>query len=668
MGQTFVYNTGKAEEEKGTFKLAFGVFIDGTLNNKDNTDLRNKHARGSETNPDYTLSNKEIEKLEADAYDKVKNKKRIAALLENKYRSPAEQAELDAVPDKDRYLVASHRTWLDKQGTDNSFSNDYSNVARMWKYCKKSPYSLYVEGMGTDKASKDSQDGFAFGAGLTGIRARVRNGCEQIAELIVTEKRKQKDNKLTNITLDVFGFSRGAASARNFVHEVQLKSGYGKVRDFDIPDGFYPINPHSTREDMPKEKYRRAKVDVDEMEVDESYLVDGRLPQMGHLGYQLLKMGVFDFEQLKDITVTIRFIGLYDTVSSYFEQGGIGEYDVSGNIQDGGLSKILNEATGTNFNTNVDPLKLNQLGSYQQLVHFTAKNEHRRNFSLTRVPSANIVNHQGNIKTVERNFPGVHCDIGGAYMNEKEVVDEIGTSLSDGGYNATVFDALPGSSIFHKTGLRALKQDLINQYWYKEEELEIKIQLGYIPPFTTFWKLTGTRNLKKEYSYIPLHFMEEYAVKTPMKDYFTFSIVDAFPLDSFLKNVKEHLHDYVFGEDIEWEFVPDEVLEERKKEREEKERSEIEFEKSLLAHNLVQKPVYDNLDPTKYQPDVILQQITTIEPEPEKSDAIELETITVAKHSPHKMLRKLRNEYLHWSANRDWFGMEPNDDRKRVEF
>ena len=686
MGQTFVYNAGTAEEVKGIFNLSFGVFIDGTLNNKDNTDLRNKYARGSADKPDYSLSNTEIEKIEKGAYAKVKNKSRIEALINNKYRTPEEQQELDAVPERDRYLVASHRTYKDKLGTDNSFSNDYSNVARMWQYCKKKPYSVYVEGMGTDKASKDSQDGFAFGAGLTGIRARVRDGCMQIAKTIKTEKDRKTDLNLKYITLDVFGFSRGAASARNFVHEVQLKSGYDKIKKLTIPDGYEPFNPnpYSTRDEMPVSKERSATVDVDEMEVDSSLLVDGKLPQMGHLGYCLLKTGAFDFEELKNIAVYINFIGLYDTVSSYFEQGGIGEYDVNGNVQDGGFGKVLNEAMGTNFRKNVEPLKLNKLGNYHQLVHFTAKDEHRRNFSLTRVPNANDIDHQGNVKTVERNFPGVHCDIGGAYMTEPEIVDEIGTSWSDNNYKTSVLDNLfPVAKLFHKTGLRALRQDLIHQYWFEEEQLKIGTQFGWVPPFTTYKKLTGTRNLKKEYSYIPLHFMEEYALKTPMKPFIVSSVVDKFPLDSFLKNVKGYLHDYViydkdsmsetsFREEPEWEFIPDEILEQQKKEIQERDKLAKELERNLAEPNKNLKPVYDILEPSIYESDlpIELQKPEKFEEKITLLDevvvgAIELEPVVVIGYQDQKMLRKLRKEYLHWSSNRDWFGMEPDKDRKR---
>ena len=43
MTQTFVYNSGAPKEIDGeTIRLEFGLFFDGTLNNKENTDLRLK--------------------------------------------------------------------------------------------------------------------------------------------------------------------------------------------------------------------------------------------------------------------------------------------------------------------------------------------------------------------------------------------------------------------------------------------------------------------------------------------------------------------------------------------------------------------------------------------------------------------------------------------------
>ena len=95
MGQTFVYNSGEEELKKEELQFVFGVFIDGTLNNKDNTDMRSKYARGATgnaedgyTNIDYSKSNKQIEEEDEKEYDKIKNKKRIKELLAKRDKTP----------------------------------------------------------------------------------------------------------------------------------------------------------------------------------------------------------------------------------------------------------------------------------------------------------------------------------------------------------------------------------------------------------------------------------------------------------------------------------------------------------------------------------------------------------------------------------------------------
>ena len=56
------------------------------------------------------------------------------------------------------------------------------------------------------------------------------------------------------------------------------------------------------------------------------------------------------------------------------------------------------------------------------------------------------------------------------------------------------------------------------------------------------------------------------------------------------------------------------------------------------------------------------QEVATQEPE---IRTIDLPEVTVTAYDSQTMLRKLRNEYLHWSSTRDWFGMQPNTNRKR---
>lgn len=681
MGKTFVYNTGAAADDikKEELRVSFGIFIDGTLNNKTNTDMRNKHSRGKDAdgNIDYSKDNATLESEDQKKYKKIKNKGRIEELLSKKNKTPAEEAEFRAIDERDKYLVASYRVplnefGLDRMGTDNSYSNDYTNVARMWQCCEQKKYAIYVPGMGTDNLMRDSTDGFAFGSGQTGIRARVRNACEQIADKVAQKMAESDDaTKLTQITLDVFGFSRGAATSRNLVYEVNHDSGYANAMKKRIPCGVeYIENPYSESGSVRIQKMRDAFVDADNYEIDNSYLIRDQLPKMGHLGYSLLKKTSLDFDDLKNVEIIVRFVGIYDTVSSYFEENGVRDhYDDYGNVKDEGGGKLIKEAWSTHFNDDVSELHLNNLHC-QKVVHFTAKDEHRQNFALTRI-------NQIPGRFIEKNFPGVHCDIGGAYMTEKEVIDEIGTQMKDRHY-VSVF---PNGFFDDKIGLEALRRDLIRQYWYKEDQIETKIQWS-LPPYR---KLTGIRGkkiegtedqyegVKKEYSYIPLHFMETYARSTEMKEYFVEETAVKFPLDDFLTHVESYLTPYALDETNEvkeWDFVSDEVIEQRRLERIEKERREAEIqeiEQKLKNHTYeyeeLKMPI-DNLRVEQYKPKLDFETLKIPQKEPEMK-TYTIEGITVVGYSGQTMLRKLRNEYLHWSSTRDWFGMQPNEGRKR---
>jgi hypothetical protein len=639
MGKSFVYNTGTSKDDvpKKHLELSFGVFIDGTLNNKKNTELRRKYRYkdvelteeqkkmqngGLENLTDEQIK-ESVEKDEA-AYDALDNKE-----ITNK------------TSEKDQYLIASHRSWLDKKGTDNSFSNDYTNVARMWKCCDEVKYAIYVEGMGTKDNLMDSQDGFAFGSGTTGIRAKVRKGCKDLAIKILNSKKDNDSKTVTQITVDVFGFSRGAASARNFAHEVNVKKAYAP-KQTEIPDGFYPVNPYSTRDEAPRQKYRTALADDDGVEIDSGGLVNGMLPRMGYLGYCLLKDGVVSAEELEDIRIVVRFLGVYDTVSSYYERNDrLGIYDYKGElIDDDQIPKLAVQKFSSQFLENVKPLNLNNFGYVQKIVHFTAKDEHRLNFDLTRVAGANLVT-----RIIEKNFPGVHCDIGGAYENETEIKDKLEVAR------------------FHHGRLKELMEQLIKEYWFKEDQIDIDGKFLNFITFGTIGRVINTsRPVQKEYSYIPLHFMEEFCRQTSMKDFLIRKTESDYPIDSndFLTSVRTHLRGYVFNDGKEWEFKDDQQLEiekapkEGQKERQEKELATPLYDLNQEGDYSKSKPLSDYIPASKEAP-------------PVDSKTINLEEVVVKGIDAQKALRKLRNEYLHWSSHRKWFGMEPNANRKRVE-
>lgn len=123
----------------------------------------------------------------------------------------------------------------------SSYSNHLSNIARLAElYVSESSarnrgqglkvyYPVYVSGAGTTSGGRDSLlTGQSFGRGLTGVVAKVERA---FAKTEARLKRFQQDNPgclIEALEFDIFGFSRGAASARHFVNEI-LKREQGAL-------------------------------------------------------------------------------------------------------------------------------------------------------------------------------------------------------------------------------------------------------------------------------------------------------------------------------------------------------------------------------------------------------------------------------------------------------
>ncbi|WP_336688050.1 phospholipase effector Tle1 domain-containing protein [Chryseobacterium bernardetii] len=604
MGKTFVYNTGNNTPPIDELHLEIGVFFDGTLNNLKNTELRQKYKDGKNkiesTDSDEVVAKKE-EAIEATTKQQ-----------EKEYDNLDHKKNPDAGSEYDQYLKAIHRSRLDKMGVDNSFSNDFTNVARLYKCCEQNTYAIYIEGIGTLDNRRDVDDGFQYGSGITGVRGKVRKGCEKLADRIkvIIRNSLNADKQFTKIYIDTFGFSRGAAAARNFAYEI---NGKKRAKDVEIRKsrkvvGYTQFNSPEGPVMVPE--YGDIWLDKDDTEVDPQYIIDGKLPKFGFLGYYLLSKDILTKEELEDLELDVRFIGVYDTVSSYEEYGDMG------GMRRVGWEGMKHSVLGPkyNFGDDVEQLQLLNPGSYFKAVHFTAENEHRENFSLTRFPGS-----------IEKEFPGVHCDIGGAYESGKETVDEIETS----NHKPVWF-------------LNKRRQQLIDEHWFNKDQIEINNSfLNVLTMGAVYRKITGIRFLRKEYSYIPLQFMEElgknlYDHQLNIKTETTYSIEH----DNYLNQTKDILHHYVFDGGEKWNFKPDEVVE---KERQERARARLENPEP------VQEPI----------PDEVVDKDGNI------IKTKTLQEVVVTAYHPQTLLRIIRNKYLHWSANRDWMGMDPNNDYQR---
>lgn len=115
-------------------------------------------------------------------------------------------------------------------GDDTSYDNALSNVARMWQPMHKDPdgpdIGVYIEGMGTIRLQGDSLKGYAMGTGETGIVSRAQQAFEPL-KAIVSKKRGELGPPAI-LELNLFGFSRGAATARHFASLLRNRAEMAK--------------------------------------------------------------------------------------------------------------------------------------------------------------------------------------------------------------------------------------------------------------------------------------------------------------------------------------------------------------------------------------------------------------------------------------------------------
>jgi hypothetical protein len=142
---------------------------------------------------------------------------------------------------------------------------------------------------------------------------------------------------------------------------------------------------------------------------------------------------------------------------------------------------------GLSFGSSVSELGLALSGVPQQVVHLTAGDECRENFSLTDITSSIGVGY-------ELTLPGVHSDVGGGYGEREDETRE----LHYGAHG-----------------------QLIAEGWYTAEQVHTKSEGVYSPQtgqkLYTRYTTTGVRRgLKWDYQFIPLAIMREFATKNDM--------------------------------------------------------------------------------------------------------------------------------------------------------
>ena len=126
---------------------------------------------------------------------------------------------------------------------NNSYDNGRTNIAIMEPHLLDTSdgYDIavkaYIEGQGTFDLEGDDTKGYAFGIGASGVAGRAEQGINRGVDKIV-EPIDPDDFCIKKLTIDVFGFSRGSATARYAIH--LLLKGCTKW-DSEYSDGYEKI-------------------------------------------------------------------------------------------------------------------------------------------------------------------------------------------------------------------------------------------------------------------------------------------------------------------------------------------------------------------------------------------------------------------------------------------
>ena len=150
-------------------------------------------------------------------------------------RSFAEQLERDClIPYENDEISREECEWRIRLMMGDSYANGLSNVAKLWdlyvegrnelddavRYRRK----LYAPGVGTKTGGDDVLYGAITGMGESGVVQQVKGVFVDLAreakEILQTLSVEQRNRPFERLTLDLFGFSRGASAARHAVHEI----------------------------------------------------------------------------------------------------------------------------------------------------------------------------------------------------------------------------------------------------------------------------------------------------------------------------------------------------------------------------------------------------------------------------------------------------------------
>ncbi|WP_426485418.1 phospholipase effector Tle1 domain-containing protein [Flavobacterium sp. 2] len=373
---------------------------------------------------------------------------------------------------------------------DDSYTNDFTNVARGYDTIDAdAPFNInvYIEGISThDLESDDIFPDVALGMGDRGVKAKVVKACVEAGKKILKYKGKEIDELIVN----VFGFSRGAAAARHFLH---VANSNATIFSRDDNNNAIIIAPHA---------YQGMTSGDLKINIKYQNIVD----KHGYFAACLLK------NNINPKKIKFNFVGLYDTVASY----------------------------GLYHGNDVADLHLDAIKKAHFVFQLSADDEYRENFDLTDITSAGL-------NGLEYTLPGVHCDIGGAY---KDMEDETSVLYykRESIYNLMIHSTDQEVQKFREIVIKDgwYKPHQITAGVSHDSDLDDEVAKGSVEDSETFYTVVGIRKeLRNIYDKIPLKKMLYYSNQFGVK-YNTIIIEKSHEINEpFLQQVYNQLLNYM---------------------------------------------------------------------------------------------------------------------------
>jgi Uncharacterized alpha/beta hydrolase domain (DUF2235) len=428
-----------------------------------------------------------------------------------------------------------------------------------------------VEGIATEDLKKDNSFlGLGLGQGDTGVEAKVTMGCMYAGNMMAEKGYSGKN--IDYLFVNVYGFSRGAAAARHFIHVASKMAGYSSPQKVDDKTSKYYI--HSGYKFS---EFKLTKIYNFYLTIENTAFID----KYGYFGACLLK------NKIQPKFIVFNFVGLYDSVASF----------------------------GIRHKNNTSDLKLDSITKAKFIYHLASDDEYRENFPLTNINSCGI-------NGVEFILPGVHSDIGGSYLDnilEVSAIDSVKTSSGKESKKAAQrkrdqrFDDF--KKIVESEGW--FKDFQLQKEFYNKEDFDDTVKIK--DEDKDHYGLVGKRTLSNAYDKIPLHLMvhqsKNFKVIYNENKLKTLSIKD-----KFIQNIQNDIHKYVNA-----------CIDKRN------------------------------------------EYVDTIKKGKGSQESVATTYVSAVKQLHYKdfmevaNLKRLRNEYLHWSAKSDIFGIGPSIEGPAVQ-